>query len=407
MLFGPFLDALFNRVNEAVAEALDRVRDVGVQLEIEAARDMGLVIANAKNAFREELETAVDKLQDSAAQVYNELSTLEDKFFDEERRAVRDVMVRAQQLLNSSIFSNGKPQVTTIAPRLLVVRAGHQEGSLRIEGNFPKLGQQFDHKPLLPTMTLNGLPCRALTETNQSIQVAVPLAPFRDTPAERYGYVQGELRVPYIEGIYGFRHRREAIYPVAIGAVPVCAGVVKPTFQSLEREKKVETNTASRHFDATAYHHQGHYHVERWIILPKDGYSIDMNRTPKVVEEPGAHGNHWCVVKEMNSQQIIMEVGLDVDSWKHLGKVTYTVQYDEYHYVSVHEDREGDPLSLQWNDIVPLTPNDGETIARVRFEAFDGSVQTYALPTEGLGILQSRQAPGGRWQIWAKPPEHL
>lgn len=394
--FGKLLGVLFDRVNETIENSIQQTESAGVDLEIEAGREIALAIEGVKNRYKESLDYTLDRVSVEAKKAFNQLDTMVQSFEKMERDELDDLKSRAQQLANTLPFSKKEPQLTRVEPQYLVL-GKTASVVVRFVGNFVWSGK----KGFEPSLKMQDLDCRLIQSTTQKLEFEIPRSLMKGQ-AYQYGYQLGHLKVPYDDG-WVWSHRNEFDYKVGLGLLPLSPGKITVEYAT-KRQETVTRNQDSRYFkeNGNDYYPQ-HWHTKVETVYPAKGWQIDVTKAAslKVFHE---HGNHQQSIESVTPTAITCKVGLYCKSGSDIGIFHFCVNYYECQEKTVVDIRE-EEVKLQWGDSAVLTPKEGETVSRVRFSAFDGSKQEFSGPDQSRLYLKVGAEADGSWKIWAEAPK--
>lgn len=397
--FGKLLDGLFDRVDDAIQQAVQEAKIAGIELEINAGAEIALAIENAKNAYKESLDYTIDRVSKEAQAVFNNLSSMAEKLTVATKDELQQLQIQAQQLVNSLPFSSKQPQLSSIKPRY-IIPTETQSSMVTFKGNFP-----YSAKPgFKPTLNFGGVDCYLVDVTAQSLVFQVPQKIFTDHSLERYTFTTGKLQVPFDDGII-FSHKTQFEYQVGLGSLPQLAGK-----GSVEYVNKVQERQTSRVASPT-YNFNGndwypeHWHEKLQEIYPPAGWKIDVTKKPDLVVAH-RHGDHKQEIIAITPDKIVVKVGLYCKSGEDIGIVDIRVDFDTYRDMTIEKKRKED-FVMNWKDSKLLEPQGSEIISKVVFDDYKGTHDEFAGPDLQRSILKLEAEANGKWKIWAEAPKDL
>jgi hypothetical protein len=127
---GSLLEPLRAKVNAILVEAGTQ----GQALLVTAAGQVDLAVSNAESAFADELNTAIDKVDDATRRSVEQLQALVGSLSDTSAQVLKSTIDGSQQLLNSLPLTNKNPQVRDYTPKVVSTRSADVQ--IRVMGNF-------------------------------------------------------------------------------------------------------------------------------------------------------------------------------------------------------------------------------------------------------------------------------
>ena len=395
--FGSLLDGLFSQVDDTIQQALQNAKDAGVELELEAGREIALAIENAKNAYKDSLDYTIDKVSVAAKNAFDRLSSMVDKFQKTTGNELKDLEIQAQQLLNTLPFSSKQPQLSNVTPRYIVVDDVARDSLVTFKGNFPYSAKAgFE-----PSLDFSGNKCLLVDSNTQSLTFQIPPSAFKDAPKNQYSYKTGNLQVPWDDG-WVMSHKTEFDYKVGLGALPQTAGTGSAEYvaHDIQHNAKAVSSQAFN-LDGNNWYPE-HWHTVDTPIVPEQGWTIDLSKPPSLVVVP-IHGKHKQEIVSVAPNQIVVRVELYCKEGHDIGIMQFRVDYNVYQDVPIEKKRV-ENFVMNWKDSLLLVPQKNETISKVIFNDYKGTHQEYGAPTLD-GILQIEAEGNGSWKIWAEPPQ--
>lgn len=369
---GFFLNHLMDQVQQAIVDA----RNAGLNLEIEAGREVGLAVENAKNAFSQSLNESMDRIDSTMRKAMDQLSSMAQEVQERNEVALRTTTARVQQFINTLPFANLQPQVTDVTPRYIVPVPEDKKYNVSIKffGNFMFAA----HEAHQPELLVNGQNFVPSANTTQELDFSVPstvLFPPGSTDPSKVSLVSAQLNIPWQRSeFWGMRHITEVDqYRIQMGALPSSPGQI--TFQY----------TTPRVVREQQKFIQGGFH----LASTREAGNDDQKDVPfKVTPHTG-----WHVVR--GSSRIEQFCGQGDYSYPHLisddadavvyqattihhgagssGSMDFSIAFDEYREVTV-QDPHSENIVLNWGDSVAIT----QAVGRIIFQAFDGSHAEFA-----------------------------
>lgn len=395
--FGNLLDGLFNRVNSTIQKAIDEATTAGIELEIDAGKEIDLAIQNVKNAYKDDLNYTIDKVGKAAQGAFNQLDSMVQQFEQQVGSEMNTLMVQAQQLVNSLPFSSKQPQLTSLQPRYLVIDSLATSSLVTVKGNFPASAKTG----FTPSLTFGNTPCSLVDSSTKSFTFQVPHQIFSDAQQNRYSFTTGNLQVPWDNGWWFLSHKTEFDYKVGLGALPQVAGQGSVTYRS------TETIPPAASLPHTSCQHQTNNNPDTVLaeFFPDADWAIDV--TQQVVlhtqlnhkdENPGL-----TEIVSIAPDKIVVKIFP-----KPGGVLTTWVDFHEFPPATVKVNDRVENFEMNWKDAKLLQPQGDEAIYQVNFTNYAEHVEPFAAPEVGSqNTLQIIAESGGVWKIWAQPPIDL
>ena len=181
------LGAALVKLGDQLQQAIDDAKNAGLNLEVEAGREVGLSLENFKNVYASSLNLTMDKLDTTATNQFEKIKTLVDEVQNNTVSSLDNFTAQAQQIINSLPFRKHEPQLTTTSPQYIVPSAIIYNMVISCKGNFEAAGIQG----YTPTLTIGNTVYQA-SGTNQLLQFHVPISAFANDPGimtSKFGYV--------------------------------------------------------------------------------------------------------------------------------------------------------------------------------------------------------------------------
>jgi hypothetical protein len=396
--FGGLLGGLWDQVNGTIQQAADDLKNAGLELEMEAGKEIGLAIENAKNAYKDSLDYTMDKVSKEANDFFNRLNGMVQKFQNQIDSDMADLKVEAQQIVNTLPFASKQPQLTSITPRYVVVDDVAKVSRVTFNGNFPwSATVGFE-----PTLSFADKQCFLFNKTTQSFTFEVSNAAFAKENKEMYAFSTGKLVVPWDDG-YFWSHKTQFEYQVGLGALPQIAGKVEVEYVDKGSDRATQGKSSPPKFYDGNQWYPEHWHTEHLDIYPDPGWLIDVTKTPNLIAQH-VHGDHKQGIISVTPDKITVEIGLYCKSGEDIGKVWVHVDFSQWQY-QPFEHKRVETYEINWKDDELLKPQGHEVISQVTFKAYDGSTQKFAAPDNSYRSVLKINAEGdGVWKIWAEAP---
>ncbi len=367
---GIFLGKLVDQVQQAILDA----QNAGLNLEVEAGREVSIAIENAKNAFSQSLNEAMDRIDRTARSTLDQLSSMVQEVQERNQIALKTIAARVQQLINTLPFAQLQPQVTDVSPRYIVPARQSYNVSIKFFGNFP-FSSLAQFKPLL---SIGGQKFAASENTTQELDFSVSstvLFPPTSVDPLKCSLVSAELSLPWERSEWwGLKKVSEvAQYKIQIGALPSSPGRI--TFQYTtprvvtERQRFVQ---GVFHLSSTREAGNNDQKDVPFTVTPHAGWHVI--RGTSRVERYLPHG-------ECTRPYFVSDAGDRVTykaSTIHIsagsaGIMDFCIGFDESREYTV-QDPHTQNVALHWGDSVVLAQNVGKLV----FDAFDGSHAEFA-----------------------------
>lgn len=399
--FGAILDGFTTRINQTIETAAESIKNKGIELEIEAGRQLAMTIENTKTAYKSELDYTVNKISRQAKQTFDNLQSMVQRFENATADNLRDIELKAQQVALSLPYSNKMPQLTRVAPRYVVVDDVGRDALVMFQGVFP-----WSAKPgFEPNFRFNGRDCYLVDSTTQCLTFQVSQAVFNTTTPDQYAYKTGTLVVPWDNGVI-LSSKVTSEYKIGLSALPKLAGKGTVAYLSHQTERLTQHVTSPEvKYDGNSWYPKPWKDVYEHIY-PTPGWLIDVSKRP-TMSFTHLHGEHTQEILSVSPYEIVLKVGLYCKSGDKIGIVKVKVDYDQYRDVPEDKTRTED-FTVNWRDSQLLEPHTQETISKVAFEAYDGKKDVFLGPElDAKSVLKISAGGDGAWKIWAEPPQDL
>lgn len=400
-VFKTLLGGLFDQVNDTIQQATSNARNAGVELEIEAGKQLCLAIENARNAYESELDKTIEKVDVEARKIFDRLNSAVQKFQTRLIDEMQDLKLEAQLIVNALPFSSKKPQLMTIRPRYIVIGDVEKITRVVFGGNFPCSGiVGFD-----PALVFAGKACVIFHKDTKSITFEIPGSAFRGIDKYQYGFMTGTLTIPWDDGLI-WSHKTQYEYQVGLGSLPQIAGEVTANFINKGTERVTKPCSSPTYFYDGNDWYPEHWHTIYQDVYPEPGWQVDV-AAPVNLHKEHVHGDHKQEIISVAPNKITVKIGLYCKDGHDIGKVRIRVDFQQWQYRDYKKSRE-ERYEMNWKDDVLLKPADHEEISDVEFKAYDGSIQRFAAPDiSDRSVLKIASEGSGIWKLWAAPPKEV
>lgn len=372
------LGVAVKQLSDELQQAIENAKNAGLNLEIEAGREVAISIENFKNAYASSLDLTFKKLDVTAANQFESLKGLTDQIQNQTVLSITDITSRAQQIVDALPFRSHQPHLRTFSPTYIVPSSHNYDVTVICSGNFDNAGSPEDRPSLVvgEHKYIGG-------GGNQSIEFHIPISIFMGLSGiqqNKFGYVKCELSVPWEDKyLMLFPSRKVDTYDLYIGSLPKQPGQIA----------LIRTTDAFLHKDSVIIGTPPFYQSSC-----SDGGNNDKDDVPYILRPtPG-----WTFVKGSSSIAAVPGRSQGDFSFAHISDEGNQVQYN---VTTHHHGFRGGPsgclaftISLKESidipypkfDTIPYNINwgDSKTIDlpvgkwKVQYFSFDGSTNEFA-----------------------------
>ncbi|MFT4016993.1 MAG: hypothetical protein QM668_08535 [Agriterribacter sp.] len=395
------LAVALKQLSSELSQAIENAKNAGLNLEIEAGREVALSIESFKNAYSSSLDLTINKLDPLIRKQWESIKGLTNQIQSQTVASLNDVAMQTQQIVDALPFRSHQPHLRSFTPAFIVPSQHNYEVVVRCKGNFEDIGDK-DYRASLQLgghIYPNG-------GTNQEPEFHIPIAEFmKSTNVEKYkfGYVKCIISFPWKDKYFHlFPKKSIDTYSLYIGMLPLQPGRIILT------QKITTPNILYQTHVSTPPHRQSSC---------SDGGNIDKKDVP-YVETPEAG---WTVVRgtskfnEINPQgdrgvRFMSDDGnrvqYNVSTYHHgitggpSGCLDFTISFTE-----TKEDLKVSysdiPFDINWGDSKTIDIAVGEW--KITFTAFDGSVNEFKGVDNTNPFIQIIEVGGVNKIITANP----
>lgn len=364
------LDSFADRIETVITTAGNTGRGVLIQAGTEAY----LAVQQAKIAFDDSLNKAVDKLDVTVTKKLQEIGTMVQDLESGIDEKIATISGKAQQIANTLPFANIQPQVTFFSPHFLSSLNSAVQTEVGFSGNF-MFAQKEGFKPSLQVGDKN---YPADENTTQSIRFLVGSG-FASPQESKITNTKVKLSVPYEESSFlFFKKQRVATYNIIIGTLPPTPGKItlmkKNVVQQPERQHIVtqswqqhSSNDDIKDRPYSGPDHPGWRIVDSSVRFVDEWHQGDLN-------------DQWSFGLNRTNPTVVFIVTTIHHRIGTSGKVNFHFEYDIERTVPV-ENWQPEAVDLTWGQsrAFPAEPNSWKVI----FESFDGQKREIVSPEKG------------------------
>lgn len=235
-LLASVFDDLWKDVNQSIEEAIKKAKCAGVDLKVDAGRELLLAIENTKNAFANSMNLSTEKANKVISDHLVEITKMVQDIKLEDQETLRKLGPRTQQLMNTLPLANWEPKVNSMTPKLVVIDSTVSTILITIEGNFKCAAT----KGFEPSLTLAEHTFKPIKSTTQTLEFQVPAAvAFANASPFMRTYTPGTLQVPYEAG-WIWSDIKTSQYKGWLAALPLNAGNIRVYYAINGKDEREE-----------------------------------------------------------------------------------------------------------------------------------------------------------------------
>lgn len=362
------LNSAADRIETAIRTAGEAGRGIAVQAGTEAY----IAVQNAKVAFDDSLNKAVDKLDDTGTRKLQEIQTMVNDLESNTDSKIATVSAQAQQISNTLPFANTTPQLTSFSPHFQARTEGPGQLEIEFKGNF-LFAHQEDFKPSLQVGDKAYPPAE---NTTQSLKFLVS-PPAAEKADDKITLVKLKLSIPYQEKTaLIFKKRKTGTYDLLIGNLPASPGKI------VLSKKKVTQTTETQHIKTQTWQQHSSNDDLKDVIYEgpaHPGWTVVDNSVRFVVEwRQGDENDQWSKTFVRANPSVVFKVTTIHHGIGTSGKVNFYFEYDIQRPQPV-ESWTPEAIDLTWGQsrAFPAEPNGW----KVTFDSFDKQHQEFVSPT--------------------------
>lgn len=399
---GKAFEGLFDQVDSTILNAVNAAKKAGLELEMEAGRQIGMAIENAKNAYEDSLEITVDKVSKEVKAVFDQLESMVQTFQKETLDEIQNLKVKAHELVEKLPFASKQPRLSRVSPQYVVIDSVARNALVTFEGDFSWVAETG----YTPTLSFKDRRCFLFKSTTQQLTFEVPKEVFQAPNNSKYSYVSGNLQVPWWHSwLVVLGSKKTSNFRVGFGALPLSPGKITVEYESQRTENITQIRkTPKKPYNGNDWYPE-HWHEIIEHYYPSPGWKIDISHMPELIAQH-KHGKHNQKIKGYTANDITLEVNLYCKHGSDIGVVDIEIQFQEIKQQTVKEIRIED-VNLNWGDSVVLQPKDGEVISRLIFDSYNGKHQEFSAPDMLSSVLKVKSEGNGKWKLTAEIPKDV
>jgi hypothetical protein len=342
-------------IESTLDDVISRTKDAAEEVILEAGQQAMQVIASLKGAYIDCLNktlAGVDKeIQNTMTNVSDLVTVIKAQADD----ILQQTASKVQTIIAMSPLSRyWVPLLGSTSPSFFAV-GGSDTTSVMVtyNGNF----YYAPDRGCTPSLKINNKTFAPVTITTQKLEFLVNIS--KDDPnlkAGNYSYLKAELSVPWKYGYMPWSWTTST-YRTLLGALPTTPGKLMVNYET-------PATTISNHISCPKHIDGGLVSIGNGVCTADPGYRIDP--TSVRVAWPKGQGDYTCKITEISATQIayfyngLMGGGAD-----------FSIEYNELEDLPA-KPRTEDRSSLRWGDSFIATPQAGEKITGLVFDAFTG-----------------------------------
>jgi len=357
---GFFLGKLMDQLQQAIEAA----RNAGLNLEIEAGREVNIALANAQNAYANILNKTIEQIDQTTKSTLDQLQSMVNDVTNNTFGTLDTITARAQQIVNSLPFRPHEPQLTRTGPRFVVPSQQTYPVTLKFQGNFEFAAK----KNYTPSLQLNGHTYSPSSNTTQELQFLVPVSELFAAPPDpgKYSYVIGTLVVPWRRLLV---KREEDRYRVILGALPARIGRIRLTHTTSHVEHPTKHFESSQFYQSSGSDGANDDHKDvPYDVIPDTGWHVVRNTSS--FNDKGSEGDWSQSFVSDGGDHVTYRITTIHHGIGTAGRVHFTISFTETQDVTVSDPHDED-VTLNWGDSKAFSYPAGTW--RVVFDAFDGT----------------------------------
>ncbi len=392
------LDSLQKKIDSSIQSAISAAENAGMNIEIEAGRQVAIAIENAKLAYQDSMEKTLDKVNDTIRNSINALSSMVQDVQDKNDKTLHEIEQKATEWIMALPLAGWQPQLTKVRPKYVVITPTVHQSMVHFNGLF----KYAANPKYMPTLELGPTTYKPENTTNQELGFTVNIS---NGLMDKCAYTVGTLKVPYENG-WIWSDVKTSEYKVWLGALPLLPGKINVYYTSTvidKATKHIVSGTIKAWADKD---YPAQWVTKTFTVYPERGWYVIPSSVTGPFVHPGAHGSHSTpAIKSIDPNQIVTEIGLSAIDGKHMGRVEYHVEFDQVQDVVVKHSRQ-EAITLPWRDSKVIEPQKGEEVSKIAFDAFNGHHYEFAGPDLSNPFLKIRFV-NGKYQLSAEVPSDI
>lgn len=407
----PTLGILLNRWLDGINQAIDRAKNAGLFLEMEAGAQLRQTIENLKSAYIESLDYTVDRVDLVLKSRIDQLKVLVDNFNQGNSQNLQNLALSTQQILNSLDISDDIPQVTKARPRFVIKPANANDPvKFDFHGNF----KYAAHPNYIPVLSFNGQNFTSSQTHTQYLEFNIPFhSIFSDQ--NPLSFSEGYLVIPFpnyntgVSRIFLGRYitgQSEMVFKIAVGAFPPSPGSIKLNYETDDTERRTQVKRSNSQMISSCREEGNNDQIDIPIRAnPSNGWKVLMGTSR---EEHSAFGDCGLPTFVSENEGEVVYKGSTIHhggfSKTPSGRMHVVLVFTEYQDVPVVRHHAAD-VSLKWGDTHGFNHPVGRW--KIQFTAFDGKYNEFVGSDTTSSPYLKVENQGGGFVIKAILPVHL
>jgi hypothetical protein len=367
------LGGVVKELGDELSQAIDDAKNAGLNLEVEAGREISISLENFKNVYASSLNLTMNKLDTTVTSQLETIKSLIDNVKNAAITSLDDFTTKAQQIVNALPFRKHEPQLSSITPRNVVPSSVIYNIVITCNGNFEAAGLPG----YAPTLTI-GTTNYTATGSNQSIQFSIPSSVISNAPgvtANTLGNVIGALQVPWKDSRFlGIFYKKTVDkYNILIGTLPKEPGTITLINTITNPRHREQPFVSSEHYQTSAVDGQNNDHNDvPWPATPDDGWTVKRNTSNFITDwQTGV----WSQTFKSDDGNVVQyNVTTIHKAWGTSGQVKFKIGFTEY-IDDTYQTFDSTSIHLNWGDSKIIDGGPGTW--KIVFKAFDGTTSEF------------------------------
>jgi hypothetical protein len=396
-ILSSFFDDLNTRLSAAINGAIQNASDNAERLIVQSGEEINLAIQNAMEAYKDNMELTIDKLDQSIQDVLNQLQTMVGQIESKSMDALGKITQASMDIISTLPFADKQTRFTKVSPQYIAISDRAATVKVSMIGLF-----LFAEKHI-PTLSIQNSRCTVLGIGTTKIDFEVPVTSLVDqidSPTRTFTYVKGVFNAPWDSG-WVLSKIEDAQYPLYLNILPSTPGPITITYKCNSTDR-ITQNQQSQSYYVGADHRGPTIHPSM-TYYPTPGFKY--SATPGVtIESHIGHVVIQSVIMSPNSDQCVVTFELGGGDWDNVGRVNYHLNWQEYKDVQAESIRTEVVNDLFWGNTKLFAPGTNEKIEKIHFDAYDGTSQDFFPITDTSKRFIKIVAQNGQVLITAQAP---
>jgi hypothetical protein len=355
-LIGRALGSLMKDVSQTITDAVQQGETAGINLEVEASRQVAIGVQNMQNAYQKSFDKTAEEVGQVAAKQINDLTVMVQGIQDHDQDIINGIESKIQQMILTMPFVGGEPQVRKVLPKYVVIGAQTADFVVSFDGLF----KWASREGFTPTLTLGETQFTPENGT-QLLSFRIPVGTMTAL-MKNCSYLLGSLQAPWDAG-WIRTDKKVDTFNIWIGALPLSPGDIKVQYVKTEAER-ITRDLEENH---TITLDPG-LRSKKVVLMTQPGWHLFPGSSHLGITN---NQNGACGMSLPTEFDDRVEYTITINPNVPRASPNFNIGFTEYQDVEETVKTREESADLRWGGSVALLTNPGERVQTIGFTPFD------------------------------------